>query len=449
MTKNTFIAAALALVAAGASAADDTMYLVKGDRVVGRYATDAVDYITFNLPDDVQAANIWTEIGKVGKNTVTYTINTIDGNVAYAHNIISYYNANYKALDMFGDSFENLSEEDQTYCLKYALAYDAYFGVGTQTYTQTDFMSVGNSRFEVIPGTKYYLCVLEADPITQEPRETFIFSEFETTKPDPVDLSLDVTLKRYNSEGIALNFTGSDDILYVRTCWGMKDQMEPYEQAYGLDYLMGMFGQSWSMDFLAGFGAEIPDIENATWPAYDPGEYIMYVRAYDAAGNMEQKSFVFLYETGEASDGPTITIYTKEKGTGSVKINFEISPSNVEEAYVRMLPENDVDDRLNMGYTYPEIATGGDATDITSVINSTGEYTYTNNSVAEQWQAILIYAKDKDGGQTTLRANFFPDPESEWSIYSPFHAAQKAPSRKPAIRYIRHAGDPSIHRAGK
>lgn len=97
-----------------------------------------------------------------------------------------------------------------------------------------------------------------------------------------------------------------------------------------------------------------------------------------------------------------------------------------------MAEENFVDDRVNMGYTLSEVAMGGDATDITNAINTTGEYTFESNEVGEAWMSILIYAKDKDGGKTVQRINFNSHPDSEWSIPVPVHGpkAKMPPSRR-------------------
>ncbi len=448
MTKKTFIAAALAVAALGASAQEETMYLVKGDHVVGRYNVDAVDYITFNLPDDVHNESLRLTVGNIGKNTVTYTVNAVTSSTAYAHNLLSFYDVNYTAMDMYGDMLENLSEEEQLMCLKQTLGANAFIGQGTQTMTQNDFEQWAQTeyaRFSVMPGTKYYLCAWEIDPDTQEPYETFVYQTLETLPAQDVNLGLDIQFKANNAAGMAFIFTGSEDIVYVRTCWGMAAMMEAYEQAYGRDFLMGTFGQNWTLAFLAGYGDLAPDIENATWPTNGPGEYVMYADAYDAQGNVQHFKQTYTYETGAVSDGPTITIFSKDKGAGFVKVNFEISPSNVEEAYVRMAEENWVDDRVNMGYTLAELACGGDATDITYAINTTGEYTFESNEVGEAWMSILIYAKDKDGGKTVQRLNFNTLEGSEWSIPYPVHA----PKAIPAVKKIQSKRNPTIARAGK
>ncbi|MBD5341243.1 MAG: hypothetical protein HDR94_06670 [Bacteroides sp.] len=451
MIKKTLFAAFVALAAFGATAQDnENMYLVKGDRVVAKYAVDAVDYITFKLPDDVLEQNIWLTVDKVGKNSVTYTVNTVDNKVRYVHNLLSYYDVNYTAMDMFGDMYDNLDDASKLACVQYTLSTNAFVGIGTQSYTQNDFEQYDASseayRLSVTPGTKYFLCAWEVDE-NLEPLDTFIYEELETLAPEKVNLNLDVTFAKYNDYGMVLDFTGDSNILYVRTCWGMKEEMEVYAQYYGMDFLMGTFGQSWSLDFLGGTGDMEPGIENATWPVYEPGEYVMYVRAYDFNGNMEEKEFVFNYVSSEDEDVPVITVFSKEKSEGHVKVNFEISPSNVEEAYVRMMGENDVDDRLNMGYTYPELAMGGTAIDITNEINTMGEYTFVSDEVPEQWNSILIYAKCKEAGVTTLRLNFYPDSETEWNTYAPNHS--KSVKKMKKIRTIRRAGCPVIKRAGK
>ena len=66
---------------------------------------------------------------------------------------------------------------------------------------------------------------------------------------------------------------------------------------------------------------ENPEIENATWPAFESGEYILYVRAYDANGDYVDKSVVASAEV-EAPAGPEIIIGPRSKDNGSVSINL-------------------------------------------------------------------------------------------------------------------------------
>lgn len=444
MTKHILAAAALAAGVLSASAQYETMYLIKDNRVVGKYNVDEVDYASFTLPEGVEDSPILLSVDKVGKNTVTYTVTTVSPMTAYAHNILSFYDVEYTALSYFGESFDSLTDEQKVSALQNTLAYDAYLGGGTQTYTQTDFDLAGvdnYTRFTVTPGTKFYLCAWEVNPSDGSPLEAFKYTDLKTLDPvESTTAQLNCSFVGQTENGLQFDITGSG-IKYIKTVYGLANNMDTYKQLYGLDYLFGLFGQSWALDELQG-DDPVLGIPNATWPCYESGDYVLYLRAYDENGDYINKS---INATGEiVEDGPTITIFSKEKGAGSVKINFEISPSNVEEAYVRLCSENFVDDRLNAQYELHEIAMGGDAEDITTDINTNGEYTFSANDLTQEWKSLLIYAKDKDGGRTTLRINFHPYLDSNWSIDDPKHA----PARRamPAVKFIKAKNNPTLKR---
>ena len=434
-----------------AQAQDNTgsekMYLVKGNRVISKFKVNEVDYVCFSLPDSVIDDPIWISIDKTGKNRLSYTVNTDDETRTYAHGIISRYEAEYLALDQFQKPLNELEEEEVVLILKALLPYTAYLGIGSKTFEMIDWMADGTgSRFSVIPGTPYFVCAWEVDPITQAPFETFVFTETATLDPGASQASLNVSFIRQNEEGLAFDIQGDDDILYVMTCFGEKKKMDSYIQEYGLDYMFGLFGQVFTIESLQGASEVDEDIEAATWPISGEGEYILYVRGVDAQGDMVKVQCNATAEA-EESEGPEIKILERSKETGKVSIRFEISPSNVSEAYVRLMEENDVDDRLNDGYTIHELAAGGQAEDITNTINSKGEYTYTNNELGEAWYSILIYAKDQASTKTTLRINFYPESESEshWSEYPVVHKSSRkalrsrmlSKSRKPCIERLK------------
>ncbi len=405
-------------------AADETMYLIKGDQVVAKYGVDDVDYVSFKLPEGVVDAPLRLKVDNTGKNSVTYTVSTTDQNTAYAHGLISEWDLWYGAMDNFGDTFDNLDEDQKLQLLQAYLPYVGYLGIGTGTYTQLDWADDGTgSRQSVRPGTKYFLCAWQVDPISQKPLEFFDFVELTTAEPGESTGSLDISFKRQNSEGLAFNFDMSQDIQYVIVVYGMRSVMESFVEYYGKDLVLGVYGQAWTAGDLAGMNPELQDVENATWPVDEAGEYILMARAVDNLGNVKD---VNVYATAEAVEGsgPVITIFNRSKEPGKVSVNFEVTPSNVAEAYVRMLDMNTCDDRLNQGYELYELASGGDATDITSDINSFGEYTFTSTDVSsDTWQTLLIMAKDTDGHHTTLRMDFLTREDSEWGDYNPVSKA--------------------------
>ncbi len=438
---------AAATLSMSAQTADyNTMYLIKGDRVVGKYGVDEVDYASFKLPQGVIADEIWLNVDNVGKNNVTYTVNTLESTTIYAHGIVPYCEANYIALDSFGMPIDDLSPDERLQVLQSYLPYVGYLGVGTITATMKDYAEDGlGSRFSVIPGYKYYLCAWEVDPVTQRPLNTFVYTEFKTLDPGESSATLDVSFKRQNEEGLAFNVTGSDDILYVMTAYGIKSVMEAYIGVYGMDYLMGTFGQKMTISSLQGEGDLGNGIEAATWPAYDSGEYVLYVRGYDAQGDMIEAEATAIFEAPE-NEGPEINILDRSKNAdGTVSVNFEVVPSNVSEAYVRLMTENDVDDYVNDGWELYELASTSQATDIYDDIRANGEYTFRAENLSEEWYSLLIYARDADGARTVQRISFNILPGSEWYDYAPVHvkslrkAAKRgmAKSRRPAFDRVK------------
>lgn len=431
------LATAFAAMAATSVMADnnDTMYLIKGEQVVGKYNIDDVDYISFNLPDEVSDKSLILKVDNTGKNSVSYTVSTTTSNVAYAHGIMTAAYLDVMAISYEGDYFANLEEELQVQYMQELLAYDGYIAQGTKNFTMTDWELTGDqygSHFSVLSGTEYYVCAWEIDPATYEPLETFVYDKFTTKPGETTSAQFNCEFVEQNEYGLQFSFTGDSNIAYVRTVYGEKEVMDMYVNAFGLDFTMAAFGQNWELSYLQDTGEIDEGVSNSIWSAYDAGEYVMYARAYDYNGDYKDVKVEATYGEPEA-EGPQITIFSKEKGESFVKINFEISPSNVEEAYVRLCSESFVDDRLNMGYSLSDVAMGGDAIDITNEINTAGEYTYINNEVEEQWCTLLIFAKDKEGHKTTQRINFYPDTDSYWSIEKPVSSTAKKAMRRRSL----------------
>lgn len=411
------MAAIPALSALPQSANPETLYLVKENRVVGKFDTKQVEYITFNLPAEVIDAPIWLTVDNVGKNTVTYTVNTQDPNCTYAHNIVSYYAANVVALSYYGSDVESLDQDTFDYVMKLCLQSSAYLGVGTQSYTQKDFEDDGTgneyytSRFSVMPGTKYYLAVWEVDPVTQEPKDKIDTIDFTTLPAGTSPYQVKVKSLGQVGETLAFDFAGtSEDLLYISTVFGRRQTMESYVKIYGMDNLFGSWAQNWTLEDL---------LTDNRWMAADSGEYVMYCRGIDADGNISEAEPVYAQYSAPESEGPVITILDKSKRPGHVSVNFEITPSNVSEAYIYLDTENNVDDLKNDGWELWEIASRSSATDITSQINSFGEYAYDSDVPEEEWLSLLIYALDNEGNRTVCRINFNTFEGADWNIVNP------------------------------
>lgn len=393
-----------------AGMAQETMYLIKGNKVVAKYSVSDVDYLSFRLPEGVvepKAVDIDTV--EIGKNYINYKVETLSPSTNYVHMVILESFLDYLLQSNYETTLAEASQEQVVSSLKAAMEYYGYLGTGTKTYNMKDGADDGDgTEFEVLAGQRYILAACDLTP-ADELGDVMSYKTITTTAPGQSAGTLTVKYDGLNDNGDAMfSFDFSQDITKIRTMYGLKSVLDNYIAEKGFDYTFSLFGQSWAP-------ADITADGNG-WPVAEKDEYVMYAVGIDANGDWVKTSVTQTITPMEKDNSPVITIYSKEKGSGSVKVNFEISPSNVDEAYVRLMDENTADDKLNAGYTLAELAAGGDATDITSDINGLGEYTYANNSVPAGWQTLLISGKNSDG-TTVMRINFNANVEnSEWDI---------------------------------
>lgn len=59
------------------------IYLIKGNKVVETYSLNEVDYMSFDLPADVEAPDFDIEIGEVGYNNVSWKVIPRDAEMTY------------------------------------------------------------------------------------------------------------------------------------------------------------------------------------------------------------------------------------------------------------------------------------------------------------------------------------------------------------------------------
>lgn len=410
--------------------AQENMYLIKGNQVVAKYSVDDVDYVSFKLPEGVTENQVTVNIDEAGKNYFTYTVKTLSPTKEYVHYFVQKSMIDIYLLTYYGTTVENSDPELVKMMLKNYL-YSGFLAAGTSSYTIRDGETDGIEDFDVIAGTDYFVMACDLDATGENLGDNFDYKLVTTEPAGRSAGTVSVTYAGLNEKGEAMfDFTASDDITKICTMYGLKSALESFITAYGFDYTMFTYAGRFAPDAL------IPG-DGSGWPVNDEADYVMYVVGIDANGDQTevQKVEMHIVPPTPEQAGPQIKIFSKEKSAGKVRVNFEISPSNVTEACVRLMDENDCDDRLNAGYTLPELAAGGDAIDITNKINTEGEYTYVNDEVPTRWNSLLIMAKN-DEGTTITRMNFWPDTESEWDITenTSFSSTRaNAPSRKTIV----------------
>lgn len=406
MAKRLLTTMVLALMMAlTAVAQNDSIFLIKGDKVIGKYSTSEVDYLSFAKPDGVTEEPVSVTVNEAGKNYIYYNVNTINPSTGYVHCVVLATTVDYILQEYCGSSLATATEDDMAAAINMCMYNFGYEGTGTDTYEMRD----GENSFMILGGQEYYICAWPTDDshqLTGHPVYTTV-----TTKPAGVSKEkLTVAYNGLDDKGNAtFKFEAGSNIRYIYTAYGYKSMMEQYMQIYGYEFLMFNFGNVDYPDNLTG--------SNAAWPVQEENDYKMYVLGIDVNGDwVKAETEAHITPSTPVDYGPRINLLDKSKGEGSVSVKFEITPSNVDEAYVRVIDENTADDRINMGYTPAELAAGGDATDVTREINNLGEYTYTASDLPDKWLSMFIMGRNADGTAVT-RINFHPYlDESQWDI---------------------------------
>lgn len=419
------------LNAAAQTADGDFVYLIKGDKVVAKYSVGDVDYVSFRLPEGVQESPIDIKADITGKNFVTYTVNTINPTVSYVHCVVLESFVDYLLQEYFNSNLSSATPELMESALWTCMHAYGFEGMGTNTYTLNDGWTDGSTTMEILAGQRYFVCAWETDSeynLTGSP----YYTTATTQAADESTAELKVGYDGLNDKGEAMfNFTISSDIVRVRTMYGLKSVLAPYIEQYGYDYTLFTFGDVYQPDELTA--------GTVTWTVADEDDYVMYALGIDNNGDwVKAQAEAHIVPPARQEQGPKINLLDKSKGDGKVSVKFEITPSNVSEAYVRLMNEEDADDRLNTGYTLADLARGGDATDITATINNFGEYTYTNDALSRGWYSLIIMGTNGDG-TTVTRINFHSHLEdAEWDLHenvsTPSSAKLHAPKPAPAIK---------------
>lgn len=391
--------------------AQDQIYLIKGNKVVAKYASTDVDYVSFKLPEGVTEDPFEMAIEETGKNYVKYSIKPTQKDRYYVHTMVEENFIDYLLQEYFETTLEEVDDATLTSCLNIFLYSYGLLGKGDMVFNYKDGEMIDEDySLTVLAGQKYYVIACYLNDAADDLEGTTMYATTKTETAGVSNETLTVAYTGLNEDGEAtFKFDMSQGVRTIFTMYGYKEVLDYFIAAYGYEYTIFLYGEQWTPEELANnpYG----------WYVEDKAEYSMYALGIDANGDwVKAETHPFIEPIEQTVEGPKINIFSKSKDNGSVSVNFEITPSNVSEAYVRLLGESACDDKLNQGYNLAEVAAMSDAIDITSNINSAGEYTYKNSAVPTGWQTLLIMAKNADG-TTVTRINFNAYlADSEWDL---------------------------------
>lgn len=418
--------------------AQDNVYLVKGGKVVAQYPVADIDYLAFKLPDSIAVADSAAPSAvETGKNYIKYTVKTKDKDGYYGHFFVQAQTLNTMLRYYYDTTVETADQATIKQMLKRLVVAYGYLDQGEQTFTIKNGDSDGYGTDFFIPGGQdFYVATVNVTGVTSEGGTVgneVNFVKLTTLAPGKSNENVSVEYAGIDADGNAaynIDLGGSIKTMYALL--GSKKKVDQYESIYGYDYMM--FTSATALT--AADWATYYNGKNV-WEVSGEDDYVMNVLAIDDNGDWVRASSEDHIAVAQG-DCPKVNVLSKEAADGNVKVCFEITPSNVTSAHVRLMKDNDLSNELNKDKTLDQIAAEGDAEDITSTINYAGEYTFKKEGLERGWYTLLISGTDANG-TTVTKASFHSHlANASWEISSTaFPTSTTSSAKRNASKAIR------------
>lgn len=212
--------AMLAMLAMPASA--QRIYLIKGDKVVDSYSLNSVDYMSFEVPDGVEAPDFAIDIEEVGYNNVKWTVTPSDPDMYY-------YSAVYTP-ESLQDRFENSVDK-----LCEILYHDMQFIASMASYPIDDFMkdqvlAKGQQTFydaQQGPDYEYIILAFGCSIKGEATTDTYTGKTFKTPAMPSTGLTVGFDINT-ESNNVAIKYTPSDNnVRYITEVRRADEEFDP------------------------------------------------------------------------------------------------------------------------------------------------------------------------------------------------------------------------------
>lgn len=425
------------------AAAQDSLYVVKGNTVVEALAVGEGDYATFQRPADVpQQQTVELEGVATGKNFIKYKVSTKTADQYYAHGFFQSTVVDYMLQQYYGIKIEDADEMTVQAALRLLVQHYGYTDRGTLTYTITNGENDGQGTDFFVPaGQDFYVVACNLTDVDEQAGTSKMGDECSVVKL--TTLAADKSAETIGIEYTGLNddeeatyaITPSSGIVTLYTMLAKKKEFDQNTSIYGFDKVFFGGAESWTATDWNKWG------DQQAWELDGENDYVMTVLGIDANGDWVTATDEQHITT--ASDNcPKVNILSKEVANGTVTVKYEITPSNVTAAHVRLMKENDVSNAKNNGETLDQIAISGDAEEVTSTINYYGEATFSKADLARGWYDLLISATDENGTNVTEVCFHSHLSNAEWEIRTTtYPTASAAKAQKVAGRKIQLSGN--------
>ncbi len=428
MIKKIFTLLALFSAMTATTYAQETLYLMKGDKTVATYKTDEIDYVTFHRPAEEPQTSAFTITPKgEGKNYLSFRIAAQDENQSYLYSWIPKCQVEYVLKQLYNQTTETADAATLQNVLCKLVGYGYVVTKGSQTCTvkngETD---ADDTQMFVAPGQSYYIVAVDVDDDYNLGTD-FTYVTMKTADPEQSSESLSVAYGGLNSDGNAMfQINPSSGIKTFYTVFGGDKKLQELAATMGYAELLVSLGNY----FTPAEWNEYSE-EDRAWEIDGENDYSLYVLAVDAQGDTLIAQCTEHIQGENTYDTPKIDILSKQAADGEVKVCFEISPSNVSNATVRLMKEDEVSNELNAGKTLVDLATSDEATNITSEINTAGEYTFNQSDLSRGWYTLLVSATNGEGS-TVMQASFHSHlSDATWEVSNTAFPNEASTAAKP------------------
>lgn len=197
------------------------IYLIKGNKVVETYSLNEVDYMSFELPADVEAPDFDIEIGEVGYNNVSWKIIPRDPEMTYYTGVYTE-DALRNRFDYSVDKLCEILFHDMSFLA-------SMIGMDPEEFMEQQVLAKGEQSFydsQQGPDTEYVIlafgCSNEGKPLTKD----YSRKVFATPPMEMNDLKVGFDIDN-TTNNVKIKFTPSDKNVRYLT------EVRPADQDFG------------------------------------------------------------------------------------------------------------------------------------------------------------------------------------------------------------------------
>lgn len=180
------------------------IYLIKGNKVVETYSLNEVDYMSFDLPADVEAPDFDIEIGEVGYNNVSWKVIPRDAEMTY-YSAVYTEDALRNRFDYSVDKLCEILFHDMSFLA-------SMIGMDPEEFMEQQVLAKGEQSFydsQQGPDTEYVIlafgCSNEGKPLTKD----YSRKVFATPPMEMNDLKVGFDIDN-TTNNVKIKFTPSD-----------------------------------------------------------------------------------------------------------------------------------------------------------------------------------------------------------------------------------------------